>query len=289
MAAAKRSWLAAAGLALALGPGLSGCLGFGDSGEDETPPPQTKLQPNAVQRTPRPGYDSSATTWQSGAAAAAAAKAPKGPLDKSPTAFPAPRTDLPVLPTASGPTATGAAPAGTSAMPALPGAIPQAPAGMTPGMTATAMAPMAAPAATQATAQAAAQAAAPAPQRRTPAPLPAAVNAAAEGAPILDVFRRGKIAPLVNRVDDVYAERSAQLAMEYSQDGAVRGWTNPETGTGGAIRPTRTFQQADGGYCREFALSIEVRQKPGAEAKGTADAAGRFACRLPNGRWKFLP
>jgi surface antigen len=269
--AAKRTTLAAA-LVLALGPGLSACLGFGDSGEDETPPPETTLLPNETQRRPSQLYGGTANTWQGGAAAAAAAKAPKGPLDKSPVSFPAPRTDLPALPTAGGPPAAGAAPAASGAMPQLPGAIPQAPASMA-----------AAPAAAAAPIPAAA------PQRPRPAPLPAGINAAAEGASILDVFRRDKIAPLVSRADDLYAERSAQLAMEYSQDGAVRGWTNPESGTAGTIRPTRTFQQADGGYCREYALSIEVRLKPGAEPKGAAEAGGRYACRLANGRWKFLP
>jgi surface antigen len=272
MATAMRTRLMAAALALALGPALAGCLGFGDSGEDETPPPETKLKPNVEQRKMRPMYGNMANTWQGGADAAAAAKASKGPLDKSPTAFPAPRTDLPSLPTAQG-AGQGAVPAGAAGLPSLPGAgpapgtIPRAPSSMT----------------------AAAAAPAPQPQPRRPAALPAGVNAAAEGAPILDVFRRDKIGPLVSRADDLYAERSAQLAMEYSQDGAARGWSNPETGTAGAVRPTRTFQQPDGGFCREFALSIEVRQKPGGETKGAADAAGRYACRQANGRWKFLP
>jgi surface antigen len=116
------------------------------------------------------------------------------------------------------------------------------------------------------------------------------VNAAAEGAPILDAFRKEKnIAALITRVDDVYAERSAQLALEYTTDGGSRGWSNPDTGTTGTIRPTRTFQQADGTYCREYAHAIQVRQKSGGDVKAQAEAAGRFACRQPSARWKFLP
>ncbi|MGQ0675373.1 MAG: hypothetical protein ACT4N4_04710 [Rhodospirillales bacterium] len=245
--------LRAAAPALALAALLGGCLGFGGGGgEDEPPPPKTSLMTGAAAYDPRKAMPGEATqsTWKTGQEAAEAAKALKKPLDKSPTAFPAPSAaDLPSLPTA-GP-AAGAAPrqGGQAAI--------------------------------------AAPAAAPAPRR--PDPLPAGVNAAAEGVSILDVFRKDKSVILISRADDLYAERSAQLALEYTQDGKGRGWINPETGTTGTFTPTRTFQLADGAYCREYAHEVQLRQKVGGDVKSQVQATGRFACRQQTGRWKFLP
>lgn len=290
-------------LVLAVGPALGACLGFGgDDGEEAPPPPSTSLMTGSASKNQRQALPGQAkpTTWNDAMAAQAAANAPKGPLDKSPTAFPAPaQADLPQLP--------GLAPPGQAqgqALPMLPGAVPQAPLPGQPLGQPQAQAkvqppgqPTGQPTAQstgqptgQPTAQPAAQlAAAPAqPAQPKIAPLPAGVRISAESAPILDVFRREKFGQLLSRADDLYAERSAQLALEYTQDGGARGWINPETGTTGTIRPTRTFQQADGNYCREFAQDIQIRQKS-ADVKAQSQAQGRFACRLASGRWKFAP
>lgn len=122
-----------------------------------------------------------------------------------------------------------------------------------------------------------------------PLPLPAGIDPAAQGVPILDVFRKdGKLAQFLTRVDDVYAERSAQLALEYTRDRAQRPWTNPDTGSSGTVGPTKTYVK-DGAYCREYALTVEARQNGSADVKGAAQTAGQIACRQANGRWKFLP
>lgn len=120
-----------------------------------------------------------------------------------------------------------------------------------------------------------------------PLPLPAGIDIAAAGVSILDVFRKdNKIAALVTRVDDVYADRSAQVALEYAQDRTPRPWTNPDTGTAGTITPTKTYAK-DGTYCREFAQTIELHQK--GDVKATAQTPSQVACRQSTGRWKFLP
>lgn len=110
----------------------------------------------------------------------------------------------------------------------------------------------------------------------------------AKGVAMLDVFRRNPVGKELDQVDDVYAERSAQLALEYDKDGVPRGWTNPETGTTGAVKPVRTFKQAET-WCREFEQTLQVRERGSKDVKGAADAKGQIACRQPDGKWKFLP
>ncbi len=104
---------------------------------------------------------------------------------------------------------------------------------------------------------------------------------------MLDVFR-GQLAAgkSLSRSDDVYAERSAQIALEYDRDGIARPWTNPETGTNGTVTPTRTYQ-TNGTYCREYAQTIQVRERGSKDIKGQGEAKGGVACRLPDGKWKF--
>ena len=130
---------------------------------------------------------------------------------------------------------------------------------------------------------------------------PSAASPSAAGAPqrpssadiapvaMLDVFRKVPFGRNLNKADDVYAERSAQLALEYANDGASRPWTNPENGSTGSITPTRTYQERDGTYCREFDQSIQVRERGNTEVKGSGEATAKVACRQASGLWKFLP
>ena len=115
-----------------------------------------------------------------------------------------------------------------------------------------------------------------------------AANTEAAGAAMLDVFRRNPVGKTLDQIDDVYAERSAQLALEYDKDGVARAWTNPETGTAGAVKPVKTFKQAET-WCREFEQTLQVRERGDKDVKGTADAKGQVACRQADGKWKFLP
>jgi len=111
----------------------------------------------------------------------------------------------------------------------------------------------------------------------------------ADAVAMLDVYRKqlgaGKT---LDKTDDVYAERSAQLALEYAGDGSRRPWTNPETGTTGTVTPTKTYQNKDGAYCRDYDQTIQIRQRGSKDIKGQGEAKGGVACRQANGRWKFL-
>jgi surface antigen len=121
----------------------------------------------------------------------------------------------------------------------------------------------------------------------TTAAAPTAAAADAPEVALLDVFRTQMAAgKSLTRLDDVYAERSAQLALEYDKDGTPRPWTNPETGTSGTVTPTRTYQE-NRTYCREFAQTIQLRERGSKDIKGKADSKDGVACRQPDGKWKF--
>ena len=172
---------------------------------------------------------------------------------------------LPVLPTASTPPAASPPPAiagrsaggSRGAIPGLPTAGQQAPATAS-GQTAAALAAM-------------------------PAPAPADAPDIA----MLDVFR-GQLAAgkTLSRLDDVYAERTAQLSLEYDRDGTPRPWSNPETGTTGTVTPTRTYQK-NRTYCREYSQTIQLRERGSKDVKAQGEASAGIACRQPDGKWKF--
>lgn len=122
-------------------------------------------------------------------------------------------------------------------------------------------------------------------QAAAAAPAPAAADAPSVA--LLDVFRaQMAVGRMLTRSDDVYAERSAQLALEYDKDGTPRPWINPESGTTGTVTPTRTYQEG-GTYCREYSQTIQIRERGSKDIKGQAEAKDGTACRQPDGKWKF--
>jgi hypothetical protein len=68
--------------------------------------------------------------------------------------------------------------------------------------------------------------------------------------------------------------------LEQAPDGQGIVWDEPQTGNQVEIVPTRSYQEADGRYCREY--------------QSTATVAGRtqqvygLACRQPDGTWAFV-
>ncbi len=69
-------------------------------------------------------------------------------------------------------------------------------------------------------------------------------------------------------------------AMESAPTGQAVSWTSPSSGTNVQVSATRTFQQADGTYCREFTQSIMNKDQP-STTKGTA-------CRQSDGSWQII-
>jgi surface antigen len=75
------------------------------------------------------------------------------------------------------------------------------------------------------------------------------------------------------------ASQAAQKRSSSGPIGQPSVWNNPDTGNSGAITPTRTYQLANGTYCREYKQTITVG--------GEEQQAYGTACRQPDGTWKI--
>ena len=83
----------------------------------------------------------------------------------------------------------------------------------------------------------------------------------------------------LDRADKAAIEKTSHGALENNRTGQVATWSNPDTGASGAVTPVKTYQTAQGQYCREYQQSVTVGGK-------TENAYGT-ACRQPDGSWKI--
>ena len=80
--------------------------------------------------------------------------------------------------------------------------------------------------------------------------------------------------------DREYHGSTAQDALETQRSGTTSTWNNPDSGHSGTVTPTRTYQRADGTYCRDFTQSIYV--------DGRTEQANGTACRQSDGTWRIV-
>jgi len=99
------------------------------------------------------------------------------------------------------------------------------------------------------------------------------------GATLGGALLGGYIGNRLDARDKQMASQAAQKAFEDSQSGQPSVWNNPDTGNSGSITPTRTYQLANGTYCREYKQTITVG--------GEQQQAYGTACRQPDGTWKI--
>ena len=90
----------------------------------------------------------------------------------------------------------------------------------------------------------------------------------------------GEIGKSLDKADRAHMERKTQESLEYGQTGTTSSWKNPDSGNSGTIKPTQTFQNADGRYCREFEQTIYV--------SGKEETAKGRACRENDGSWTII-
>ena len=84
-----------------------------------------------------------------------------------------------------------------------------------------------------------------------------------------------------NRLDDRdkrMASEAASRAFESGRTGESTQWSNPDTGNSGSVTPTKTYQLANGQYCRQYTQDIVV----GGEKHQTHGTA----CRQGDGTWE---
>lgn len=67
--------------------------------------------------------------------------------------------------------------------------------------------------------------------------------------------------------------------LEYGSDQRPVNWSNPASHNRYRITPLRSYQAADGRWCREFSYRLT-------QSSGKAQGATKTACRLPDGSWQ---
>ena len=98
------------------------------------------------------------------------------------------------------------------------------------------------------------------------------------GGVLLGGLLGGAVGNALDQRDKELHMRQAQLALESSRSGQASTWQNPDSGNSGTVTPTRTYQLANGQYCRQYQQTIVI----GGEQHQTYGTA----CRQADGTWK---
>lgn len=97
---------------------------------------------------------------------------------------------------------------------------------------------------------------------------------------ILGAIAGSSVGRSLDESDRMMMDRTSQASLEHTQTGSTSTWRNPDTGHSGSVTPTKTYQTADGTYCREFEQYVTIN---GEEQKATGTA-----CRQPDGSWRIV-
>src|SRR5262245_14666233 len=104
---------------------------------------------------------------------------------------------------------------------------------------------------------------------------PAAIAASVIGGLLVG----GLIGNLLDDRDKKLQAEAAAKALETAPTGQSVSWKNPDNGHSGTVTPTKTTQDANGKYCRDYKATVEIEGKQ-------EKATGR-ACREADGNWKI--
>ena len=113
--------------------------------------------------------------------------------------------------------------------------------------------------------------------------LGAALGGKAEGiaaGAILGGLLGSAVGDRLDAADRQHASQTAYRALETAPSGTSLPWRNPDSGHSGQVTPTRTYQTAQGTYCREYQQTVMVG--------GRSQQAYGTACRQPDGSWKVM-
>ena len=86
---------------------------------------------------------------------------------------------------------------------------------------------------------------------------------------LLGSLAGSEVGKSLDRADRMYLQKTTQRSLETVPSGKTSNWSNPDSGNSGTITPQRTYQKAEGTYCREFQQTISVGGRT-EEAYGTA-------------------
>jgi surface antigen len=97
---------------------------------------------------------------------------------------------------------------------------------------------------------------------------------------ILGGLLGGAVGNVLDQRDRKLAQQAAQKSLESAPSGSTTAWKNPDNGNSGTVTPNRTYQTANGQYCREYTQTINVG--------GKKQTSYGTACRQPDGQWKIV-
>lgn len=100
------------------------------------------------------------------------------------------------------------------------------------------------------------------------------------GGVLLGGLLGGAIGNHLDQKDKEMAAQNAQRSFEDSRSGQTSTWRNPDSGNYGSITPTRTYQESNGQYCREYTQEITIG--------GELHQSHGTACREPDGSWRTM-
>lgn len=100
------------------------------------------------------------------------------------------------------------------------------------------------------------------------------------GSAILGGLVGGAIGNRMDAADKRHANEAATNALNTAPSGQSVAWQNPDNHHSGSITPTRTYQMANGQYCREYQQMITI--------DGQQHQSYGTACRQPDGSWKIM-
>lgn len=113
------------------------------------------------------------------------------------------------------------------------------------------------------------------------------IAAAAGGSPAViaasvvgGILVGGLVGNLLDERDKKLAAEAAQKALESAPTGKPVAWRNPDSGHAGSVTPVKTYQVANGNYCREYESSVTI--------DGKQEKAFGKACRQPDGSWQII-
>ena len=127
--------------------------------------------------------------------------------------------------------------------------------------------------------------------RPVPVALAASVAALAVGFLVIYQVLDWRLGNEMARLEIVRAQDRKMLAeavtqaLERQVSGAALEWRNPQSGNRGAVTPVRTFRNADGQWCREYAETTTLGER--------VETWHGIACRDTGGSWRdrvrYLP
>ena len=97
---------------------------------------------------------------------------------------------------------------------------------------------------------------------------------------LLGFFIGSEVGKSLDKADPLYAERTADQALETNPTGQSSTWNNPDSGNSGTFTPTRTSYTDSGQPCREYQQTVTIG--------GETQQAYGTACRQADGSWRIV-